>query len=218
MRRPSAASDAFVLPMAYRIEDQEFRQFQALVQRETGIQLPESKRALLVGRLSRRLRELGLSSFGAYYRRLQEGDNQEELLRFIDRMATNETSFFREPKQFEFLEADVLPAWTARTRGRRLRAWSAACSTGEEPYSIAMTLLAHLPASDVEVFASDISTRALETARGALWPIERSRQVPERHLKAFMLRGVGEYQGYMKAAPGLREAVRFERLNLHDAH
>ena len=111
----------------------------------------------------------------------------------------------------------MLPAWAeqAEARGRRVRAWSAACSTGEEPYSMAMTLLAGLPGWQVDVLASDVSTRVLERAQAAVWPIEKSRDIPERHLKAFMLRGTGEHQGYMKAAPELRETVRFERLNLH---
>jgi chemotaxis protein methyltransferase CheR len=135
----------------------------------------------------------------------------------IDRIATNETHFFREPRQFEFLEREVLPAWAARPedRGRRVRAWSAACSTGEEPYSIAMTLRAGLAAWQVDVLATDLSTRALDEAQAAVWPIEQSREIPERYLKAFMLRGVAENQGYMKAGPELRSLVRFERLNLH---
>jgi len=201
----------------YRITDHEFGLFQALVQQETGIQLPEAKRLLLVGRLARRLRALKLESFGAYYQ-LATGDG-DELIRMIDLVSTNETHFFREPKQFEFLERQLLPAWVgaAAERRGRVRAWSTACSTGEEPYSIAMTLLSRLPGWDIEVFATDLSTRVLETARAAVWPIEKSRAIPERHLKAFMLRGTGEHQGYMKAGPELRGMVRFERLNLHDA-
>jgi chemotaxis protein methyltransferase CheR len=199
----------------YRISDDEFALFQALVQRETGIQLPEAKRLLLVSRLARRLRLLKLESFGAYYRRVRE--DGDELTRMIDLVSTNETHFFREPKQFEFLERTLLPAWAAAAGGRpgRVRAWSAACSTGEEPYSIAMTLLARLPGWEIEVVATDLSTRVLDKARGAVWPIEKSRDIPERHLKAFMLRGTGEHQGYMKAGPELRRLVRFERLNLH---
>jgi chemotaxis protein methyltransferase CheR len=200
-----------------RIADREFLLFRALVERETGIQLPDAKRSLLVGRLARRLRELGLSSFGEYYRLVTSEGGAAERIRMIDRIATNETHFFREPRQFEFLEREVLPAWAARPqdRGRRVRAWSAACSTGEEPYSIAMSLRAGLPGWQIDVLATDLSTRVLEEARAAVWPIEQSREIPERHLKAFMLRGVGENQGYMKAGPELRALVRFERVNLH---
>ena len=202
----------------YRIGDHEFLLFRTLVERETGIQLPESKRSLLVGRLVRRLRDLGLSTFGEYYRLVTGEGGAAERIRMIDRIATNETHFFREPRQFDFLEREVLPAWAARPqeRGRRVCAWSAACSTGEEPYSIAMTLRAGLSGWQVDVLATDLSTRVLDEAQGAVWPIEQSREIPERHLKAFMLRGVAENQGYMKAGPELRSLVRFERLNLHE--
>jgi chemotaxis protein methyltransferase CheR len=201
-----------------RITDQEFLLFQTLVQRETGIQLPESKRSLLVGRLARRLRELDVDSFADYYALVTGADGASERVRMIDRIATNETHFFREPRQFEFLENDVLPAWMeAASQGRRVRAWSAACSTGEEPYSLAMTLRSRLPGWEIDVLATDISTRVLDAARAALWPIEKSRDIPERHLKAFMLRGVGDHRGCMKAGPELRSLVRFEHLNLHGA-
>jgi len=199
----------------YRITDREFGLFQTLVQQETGIQLPEAKRLLLVGRLARRLRTLKLESFEAYYRRVTaDGD---ELVHMIDLVSTNETHFFREPKQFEFLERHLIPAWLAAAAGKRgrVRAWSTACSTGEEPYSIAMTLLSRLGGWDIEVFATDVSTRVLEKARAAVWPIEKSRDIPAHHLKAFMLRGTGAHQGYMKAGPELRGVVRFQRLNLH---
>ena len=203
----------------FRITDDEFRGFQALVQAETGIQLPDSKRALLVGRLARRLRELGLASFGDYYRLVTDRRDPSERTRMIDRLCTNETSFFREPKHFEFLEREVLAKWAAETPvgGRRVRAWSAACATGEEPFSLAMTLLAHLPGWEIEVVASDLSTRALDEARAAVWSIEQSAEIPERYLKAFMMRGVGARRGEMMAAPELREVVRFAHVNLHAA-
>jgi chemotaxis protein methyltransferase CheR len=206
---------------AYRITDQEFGLLRALVQQETGIQLPEAKRALLVARLSRRLRELHLDSFGAYYRRITRDGDDAERVRMIDLIATNETRFFREPQQFDFLEQWLIPAWrdqaAAGLRPRALRVWSAACASGEEPYSLAMALLSQLPDWRLAILATDLSTRALERARAAVWPIEKSRDVPERHLKAFMLRGVGANQGTMKAGPQLRGVLRFARINLHDA-
>lgn len=199
-----------------RITDREFRWFQKLVEAETGIQLPEAKRLLLVGRLARRLRALALESFSGYYRRVIE--EHDELIRMIDLISTNETQFFREPKQFEFIERVLVPTWADASGPRgRLRVWSAACSTGEEPYSIAMTVRAGLPGWNLEVVATDLSTRVIEKARAAVWPIEKCRQIPERYLKAFMLRGTGERRGEMKAGPELRSLVRFERLNLHGA-
>lgn len=202
-----------------RISDHEFQLFQALVQHETGIQLPESKRPLLVGRLARRLRELRLPTFAAYHRRVTEEGDEPERRCMIDLICTNETRFFREPRQFDWLERHLVPAWVAEAaegrRRRRLRAWSAACSSGEEPYSLAMVLLAQLPDWDVQILATDLSTRVLARAEAGLWPIEASRDIPRRHLERFMLRGVGENQGRMKASAALRDVLRFERHNLH---
>jgi chemotaxis protein methyltransferase CheR len=201
------------------ISDREFQGFQGLIHREAGIWLGPAKKALLVGRLGRRVRDLQLESFGAY-RRVAETD-PEERVRLLDCITTNETRFFREPRQFEFLAQEVLPRFAAAAaageRPRRIRAWSAACSTGEEPYSIAMTLLAHCPPSagwEVEVLATDLSTRVLAEARAGVWPMEDAAQIPEPYRKRFMLRGVRSREGTMKARPELLAAVHFERLNL----
>jgi chemotaxis protein methyltransferase CheR len=154
------------------ITDAEFALFQALIQKETGIQLPEVKRSLLVGRLARRVRELQLRTFGEYYRRVTAEGDAAERMHLFDRISTNETHFFREPRHFDYLERHILSTWLtqADTRRRRVRVWSAACSTGEEPYSIAMTLLAALKGWQIDIFASDLSTHALRRAESAMWP------------------------------------------------
>ncbi len=175
------------------------------------------KKALLVGRLARRLRELGIASFGAYYERV--ADDEAERIRMLDAICTNETHFFREPRHFEFLEDRVYPAWRAEAdagrRARRARVWSAACSTGEEPYSIAMSLLRAFPSGwELEVLASDLSTRVLDRASAGIWPIEKAKEIPQEHLKAFMLKGYGAQEGLMKAGPEVRAIVRFARVNL----
>jgi chemotaxis protein methyltransferase CheR len=204
-----------------RMSDGAFRLFRTLIEAEVGIQIPEAKRPLLVSRLARRLRDLGLDDFEAYYRRVTTDRDEAERARMFDLISTNETRFFREPKQFEFLERHVLPAWTEQAaqgrRPRSVRVWSAACSTGEEPYSIGMLLLSGLPGWEIEILGTDLSTRVLDRARAALWPIEKSQQISEPCLKAYMLRGTGEHEGCMKAGPELRRLVRFQRLNLHDA-
>jgi chemotaxis protein methyltransferase CheR len=217
----SAATSAFDPASAVpRISAKEFALFRDLIHRESGIFLSEAKQALVVGRLGRRLRELGLSSLGAYYRLLAEGDERERM-RMLDCICTNETHFFREPRQFEFLEQRIFPEWAARAAAgmpRRIRSWSAACSTGEEPYSLAMTLLAHFPPSSgwtLEILASDLSTRALDQARAGLWSIDKAKEIPERYLKAFMLRGRGPQEGVMKAGPEIRSLLRFQRVNLN---
>jgi len=203
------------------LTDREFKLFQSLIHQEAGIYLSEVKKALLVGRLSRRIRELGLDSFEAYYRHVVDGPNPTERVELINNICTHETQFFREPRQFEFLEQTLAPQWRAEaeagTRPKQIRAWSAACSSGEEPVSMAMSLLYHFPASagwTVEVLATDISTRVLDKARAATWPIERAGQIPPAYLKRFMLRGTGEQQTKMRAGPEIRSVVRFQQLNL----
>ncbi len=203
------------------LTDREFKLFQSLIHKEAGIYLSEVKKALLVGRLSRRIRELGLDSFEAYYRHVVEGPNPTERVELINNICTHETQFFREPRQFEFLEQTLAPRWRAEAeagaRPKQIRAWSAACSSGEEPVSMAMSLLYHFPVSagwSVEVLATDISTRVLDKARAATWPIERAGQIPPPYLKRFMLRGTGEQHNRMKAGPEIRSVVRFQQLNL----
>jgi chemotaxis protein methyltransferase CheR len=204
-----------------RVSDREFRLFQTLVLTEAGIYLADSKRALLQGRLARRLRDLGLRSLGEYYT-LVQGDS-EERVRLLDAITTNETRFFREPTQFERLAAAVFPGWRedarAGRRPRAIRVWSAGCSTGEEPYSLAMLLLDHFPPAagwSLEVVATDLSTRVLDRARAAVWPLEKSKDIPPSYCRRFMLRGVGSQSGLMKAGPEIRALVRFARLNLND--
>ncbi len=202
------------------IEPRVFHRFQILIQGESGIRLSDVKKALLTGRLSRRLRELGLTSFGEYLRRVEA--DERERVRMLDLITTNETRFFRESKQFDLLDSDVLPRWAAEVadgkRPRRLRAWSAGCSTGEEPYSLAMLFLSHFRRDwDMEILATDLSTRVLERARTAVWPLSRSQEIPPAFLRTFMLRGTGPEDGKMKAGPEVRALVRFERLNLNDA-
>jgi chemotaxis protein methyltransferase CheR len=199
----------------------EFRAFQELVLEESGIWLSEMKKALLAGRLARRLRELGLHTFSDYHDRVRA--DPVERVRMIDLLCTHETHFFREPRQFEHIEQVLLPRLRALAESgrhpRRVRAWSAACSSGEEPFSLAMLLLSAFPPGSgwsIEILASDLSTRILERARAAVWPVARASEIPPAYLKRFMLRGVGREEGRMKACPELRHLVRFERINLKD--
>jgi chemotaxis protein methyltransferase CheR len=205
------------------IGEGEFSLFQRLIYRSAGIQLSAAKRTLLEARLAKRLRELGLDSFSAYYDYLLQDRGGAELGELLDRIATNETHFFREPRQFDFLVEKIFPQWQAEAasgaRSKYLRVWSAGCATGEEPFSIAMTLLDHFPARAgwrIEILATDLSSRALRTARAAVWPIVKAKEILPGYLKRFMLRGTGSQQGNMKAGPEILGAVRFEQLNLHD--
>ena len=127
------------------ITDKEFHSIQELIHRLVGISLSSAKRDLLVNRLSPRMRELGIATFGAYFRRIDE--DEDERIHMLDRISTNETQFFREPRHFEYLEQTVYPDWIARAEAgkipRKIKVWSSACSTGEEPYSLAMSLLSN---------------------------------------------------------------------------
>lgn len=227
--RSAALSERHAAPRAVSFElqqktitEKEFLRFQELIYRVAGIWLSRAKTALLVGRLSQRLRRLGLNSFSEYYR-VVSGD-PEELTQMLNAVSTNETRFFREPGQFEFLEKRILPPWMADAeaskRSRKIRVWSAGCSTGQEPYSLAMSLLHHLPPSagwEIEIIATDLSTRVLEMAKSATWEFGKASEIPDHYLKAFMLRGHGEQKGKMKAGREIRSLIHFSRLNLNDA-
>jgi chemotaxis protein methyltransferase CheR len=203
------------------LEQGEFGLFQRIVHREAGIHLGDIKLALVAARLLRRIRELGLLSYGAYYRRVVE--DRSELTLMLDAITTNETQFFREGRHFEVLAEGIVPAWrdeAARgARDKRVRIWSAGCSTGEEPYSLAMALLSALPPEegwDVQILATDLSTRVLEIARTGVYTAEKAAGIPRAHLQTFMLRGVGSQDGNVKVSPVLQAAVTFRRLNLND--
>jgi chemotaxis protein methyltransferase CheR len=199
-----------------------FSKFQQLIYRESGIWLGTHKHALLTGRLARRLRLLGLSNMQEYYQLVIQPDQLHERAVMLDCITTNETHFFREPRHFDFLEQQIFPQWQSEAasgeRSMRLRVWSAGCSSGEEPYSLAMLLLKHFPLDkgwELEVLATDISTRVLEKAREAIYPLEKAKEIPPEYLRAHMLKGRGEHKGVMKVSPELHRVVRFARVNLH---
>jgi len=207
-------------PRRSSLSARDFQLFQRLIHREAGIHLVETKRVLVEGRLARRLRELGLD-FRGYYALLES--DAAERVRLVDAISTNETHFFREPRQFDFLESRVFPEWEARAEEgrmpRRVRVWSAACSTGEEPYSVAMAFLARFPPGsgwEIDILATDISTRVLDRARAALYALDKSKEIPARYLKPFMLKGTDAQEGWMKAGPEIRSVVRFGRVNLNE--
>ena len=216
-----AFAQAFAQGTVKPLLPREFRLFRALVYREAGIHLSDAKQALLAGRLARRVRELGLPSYGDYYRRVEA--DAAERRRMLEAVCTHETHFFREPRHWELLARAVLPRWReeadAGLRPRRARAWSAGCSSGEEPYTLAMVLLEHLPAAEgwsVEVTATDFSRGVLERARTALWPLAKADAVPAAYRRRWMLKGTRSQEGRVTVAPEVRGVVRFLPLNLHD--
>lgn len=217
---PSAGHRAASDMSPYSVSPAEFRRLQLLIYRQSGIWLSEGKSALLTGRLSKRLRSLGLANFSQYFRRVSNDD--EELRTMLDAITTNETQFFREPVHFDFLERHVIPRWQADAaagrRSRTVRVWSAGCSTGQEAYSVAMLLAHRLPSTEgwsVEILATDLSRRVLAIAEAGVWDASKCKEIPPDYVRAFMLKGLGENRGKIKAAPSIR-FVRFMRLNLSD--
>lgn len=193
------------------LSDEEFRLLRQLFHNEIGLHLSSSKKSLVSGRLIKRLGALGLASFKDYYELLMAPEQEEERQQAIDLITTNETYFFREHKHFDFLRQQILPTID---HSHTLRIWSAASSTGEEAYSVAMLLeatRAHLPWA---VFASDISSRVLTAARRGLYPMARGEKIPKDYLKRFCLKGVGQYEGRFLVQEELRKKVAFRQLNL----
>lgn len=193
------------------LHDQEFAQFRDLIYRIAGISMSPAKKQLVSSRLAKRLKHHNFTSYGDYFRLITSPGGKAELQVAVDSLTTNETHFFREPKHFDFLRQQVIPA---RKAGRGLRIWSAACSSGEEPYSIAMMLDESLGKEPWEVVASDISTHVLEKARQGLYPAERIPEIPKPYLSRYCLKGVGEHHGTMLIEPSLRDRVRFIPHNL----
>jgi chemotaxis protein methyltransferase CheR len=194
------------------ITDDEFAQFQRFIHDAAGITLAATKKALVSGRLAKRVHQHGLTSYTQYLRLLAGGGAQEEVQAAIDLLTTNETYFFREAKHFDVLRE---LAQAPRPRGQALRVWSAASSTGEEAYSIAMVLADALGSDPWEVVGTDISSRVLQRARLGHYPLERTRHVPHEYLRRFCLRGIGTQAGTLLVDRSLRERVSFSPVNLN---
>jgi len=208
---PNTAREILAAPPA--ISDQEFAHFRRFIFDEAGITLADSKKMLVSSRLGSRVQHHGLGSFAQYFKLLNGGESPAEVQIAIDLLTTNETYFFREPRHFEFLQQQ-LAAFPAGPRP--LRIWSAAGSTGEEAYSIAMLLEDRFQGRPWEIIASDISTRVLNRARAGHYPMERARHVPKHYLQRFCLKGTGKQQDTLLVERSLRSKVSFLQINLND--
>lgn len=199
---------------ALTITDAEFLQFQRLIYQIAGIALADSKKVLLIGRLSKRLRALGLSSFGEYYKLIASGQDMDERQRMIDLLTTNETYFFREKAHFDFLRNSVL---SQHFPGEPFKVWSAACSTGEEVYTLAMVIADEWGiGGSWSILGSDISTQVLTVAQRAVYWLDRTRGLPIEYLKKYCLKGVRSQEGAFLIAPQLRRHTRFMHVNLNE--
>jgi chemotaxis protein methyltransferase CheR len=195
------------------ITDQEFAKFQRFIFESAGITLSESKKALVSGRLAKRLHACHLSTYAQYFDLLKSGSAPNEVQTAVDLLTTNETYFFREQKHFDLLREQAL---VARNRQQPFRVWSAASSSGEEAYSIAMVLADCLEGLPWEVVGSDISTRVLQKASIGHYAEERARLIPATYLKRFCLKGIDTEQGTMLVSRQLRKRVRFVQVNLNE--
>lgn len=204
----------------FHLSDKDFNYLRKLVGERTGINLSPAKRQMVYGRLSRRLRELDLKSFSQYCELLKNGD-EKELLEFTNAITTNLTSFFRELHHFEFLRQTLLPELLKNKSERRLRIWSAGCSSGEEPYSIAMVVREVIPPIrgwDVRILATDLDSNMLKQGKeGVYSAAEHMNGMPKERIKRFILKGHGHNKEFIKVSPELQEIIIFKQLNLmHD--
>jgi chemotaxis protein methyltransferase CheR len=200
----------------YEFSDADFQRVRRMVHQQLGIALSDSKRQLVYGRLSRRLRALHLREFDTYLQRVEGGD-REELQHFRNAITTNLTSFFRENHHFEFLANQLMPHLEFQNRAsRRIRIWSAGCSTGEEPYSIAMVLLesaSHLVRNwDVRILATDIDTNVLDHATRGVYSNERLEKMDSTRQLRWFDRVPGHEQ--FQVSDAVRQLVTFRELNL----
>jgi chemotaxis protein methyltransferase CheR len=197
------------------ITDTEFRQFQGFIFDSAGITISPAKKALVAGRLARRVQHCGAETYGDYFRLLSSGALPGEMQMAVDLLTTNETYFFREARHFELLGRQ---AREAQARSKGFDVWSAACSSGEEVYSIAMTLADTLgDRAPWTVLGSDISTRVLEQARRGHYPTERARQMPSTLLHRYCLKGIRKQEGTLLVTRELRARVQFAHVNLNSA-
>lgn len=202
----------------FEFSERDFKYISDVIADRTGIVLSEAKHDMVYSRLARRLRELGLTEFSDYIALLKAG-NEDELLAFTNAITTNLTSFFREKHHFDFLREKVLPDLKKNKTDRRIRIWSAGCSSGEEPYSIAMTvrdIFPDLAGWDIKILATDLDTNMVQTASNGIYTEERVAGLDKRHTKKWVTQGSGSNEGKIRIARELRDMITFKQLNLMD--
>lgn len=195
--------------------EKDFKYIRDLINDHTGIVLAEHKVDMVYGRLSRRLRELNLESFDTYLSTLES--DEQELIHFVNALTTNLTSFFREKHHFEFLASKLLPQIMKNKGSKRLRIWSAGCSSGEEPYTIAMTVRSIIPVNsgwDVKILATDLDSNMVKKGSDGIYTEDRVTGLSEQQMKKWVKKGKGDTNGMVKMDDQLREMISFKQLNL----
>lgn len=190
----------------------DFEKFRRLAYQTFGLDLRAGKEQLVSARLMKLMSKLELRSFKDYYNYVTSDASGQALTEMVDALTTNHTSFLRESTHFDFLTGEALPEWSRRDR---IRIWCAASSTGEEPYSLAFSLLEKLSrGQNIEILATDISNRVLETARRGIYPISRLENLPPAWIRRYLLRGQNQSEGFFRIKPEVRSLIEFRRLNL----
>jgi chemotaxis protein methyltransferase CheR len=201
----------------FEFNRKDFEYIRKLVGERTGIVLSDHKITMVYGRLSRRLRQLKLRSFKEYLA-LLEDESADELVEFTNAITTNLTSFFREPHHFEYLKAEAIPALLKQRLNKRLRLWSAGCSTGEEPYSISMALHECMESQirnwDVKILATDLDTNVVQKGKNGVYEQERVNGIEDKRLRKWFRRGRDTNAGKVIVADSIRSLITFKQLNL----
>lgn len=194
----------------FAFTDRDFEIVRQLIYDHAGISLNSSKQDMVYSRLARRLRATGIKSFGDYLALLERND-EKEWQAFVNSLTTNLTSFFREEYHFPLLAEHVL-----KQRGRPISLWCSASSTGEEPYSMAMTMVDAFKSftPPVSIIASDLDTNVLDKASAGIYPIDRVEKLPDDMVRRFFTRGTGAQSGFVQVKPELRALITFRQVNL----
>lgn len=197
--------------------DKDFNKIRNLVKSHTGISLSDAKKDMVYSRLSRRLRNLGINNFTDYCKLVDDGDDAE-LIKFTNAITTNLTSFFREEHHFKYLSKTLIPAiMKANRHDKRIRIWSAGCSTGEEPYSLAIAIKETIPdnkAWDIKILATDLDSDVLSTASKGIYGSERIDGLSSNRKIKWFLNGKGDNSGAVKVRAELQDIITFKQLNL----
>lgn len=200
-----------------KMSTDDFNRLSKFIYNELGIKMPIEKKLMLQSRLLKRLSELHVESFQAYLDFVFSKEGKESELRtVIDLVTTNKTDFFREPAHFEYLNEVVLPELTEEKKRKKIKFWSAGCSSGEEPYTLAMTLndyLEKMPGYDFSLLATDLSTRVLEKASLAIYGMDRIKDIPLSLKKKYLLKSKDPNNKTVRIVPSLRKKITFQRLN-----
>lgn len=199
---------------AVTLGDRELARITTLVRNKAGIALTEAKRPLIIARLQKRLRHLQLRSYADYLHVLENDSTGAELTSFLDALTTNHTYFFREEQHFTMLASQVVPEWRKRTPSGPMKIWCAACSSGQEPYTIAMTLADMPTPTPFTMLASDLSTKVLAKAASGVYRMEDVQGLPTDILKRHFERGMGAQSGLARVSAALRRPITYRQINL----